>query len=222
MAWLGRALAAREAGFLRRLAHIELIPNDLGSVTADGRELRHAVARTYVDGEPFQVPAQVNSTFFAELRQLLDAIHACDMAYVDLHKRENIIVDRDGRPHLVDFQASLGAWPGWPGNGRLVHIMIRKLQEMDDFCYRKHYARCLPETLTEEELQRYLEPPGFVRVHRKIAVPLRGLRRWLLVLLKVRDRSGDARSELEPEDAFRLPTASMATPRPDVDPRNET
>jgi hypothetical protein len=80
----------------------------------------------------------------AQLRYVLDAIHACDMAYVDLHKRENIIVGRDGGPHLVDFQVSFGAWPHWPGNGRLVHLVVRQLQEMDDCHYRKHYARCLP------------------------------------------------------------------------------
>jgi hypothetical protein len=199
MAWLGRILARREAGFLRRLAHLELVPDDLGPVTVDGRPLTGALARRYVDGEAFRDSAQVDAAFFAELRRLLDAIHSSGVAYVDLHKRENIIVGRDGRPHLVDFQVSLGAWHRRPGNGRLV----RTLQEMDDYHYRKHYARCLPDTLTPEELRRYLAPPRFVRAHRTLAVPLRSLRRWLLVLLKVRDRSGQAGSELEPEDALR-------------------
>ena len=211
MSWLGRALAAREAGFLRRLAQVELAPDDLGPVVADGRELRHAMARTYVEGEAFQSAAQIRVEFFAELRRLLDAIHTCDMAYVDLHKRENIIVDRDGRPHLIDFQVSFGAWPRWPGNGRFVHFITRKLQAMDDYHYRKHYARCFPETLTPEQLRQYLEPPGFIRAHRVIGVPLRGLRRRLLASLKIRDRSGDARSELEPEDAFRSSPADLSS-----------
>jgi hypothetical protein len=205
MAWLGRMLAGREAGFLRRLAHLELVPDDLGPVTADGRLLPGAVARRYIEGEAFRDGAQVDLAFFVELRRLLDAVHASGMAYVDLHKRENIIVDRDGRPHLVDFQVGLGTWRRWPGNGRLVGIMVRKLQEMDDYHHRKHHARSLPETLTPEELRRYLEPPGLIRAHRRVAVPLRRLRRWLLVLLKVRDRSGQAQSELEPEDALRPP-----------------
>jgi hypothetical protein len=202
MAWLGRMLARREAAFLRRLAHLDLIPDDLGPVTVEGNPLASAVARRYIDGEAFRDSAQVDASFFSELRRLLDAIHASGVAYVDLHKRENIIVGRDGRPHLVDFQVSLGAWRRWPGgNGWLV----RTLQEMDDYHYRKHYARCLPDTLTPQELRRYLEPPRFVRAHRTVAVPLRSLRRRLLVLLKVRDRSGQAGSELEPEDAFRPP-----------------
>jgi len=201
MAWLGRILARREAGFLRRLAHVELVPDDLGPVTVESHPVASAVARRYVEGEAFRDGTSVQVSFFVELRRLLDSVHASDMAYVDLHKRENIIVDRAGRPHLVDFQVSLGAWRRWPGSGWLV----RKLQEMDDYHYRKHYARCLPETLTPEELRRYLEPPGFIRAHRTVAVPLRGLRRRLLVLLKVRDHSGQAGSELEPEDALRPP-----------------
>jgi hypothetical protein len=198
MAWLGRMLAKREAGFLRRLADVELIPDDLGPVTVAGQRVASAGARRYVEGEAFRDGSDVRAAFFVELRCLLDAVHASDMAYVDLHKRENIVIDRDGRPHLVDFQVSLGAWPGnrW---------LVRKLQEMDDYHFRKHYARCLPETLTPEELRRHLEPPRLVRAHRAVAVPLRSLRRRLLVLLKVRDRSGQAGSELEPEDALRPP-----------------
>ena len=212
MAWLGRVLAAREARFLRRLADIDLVPDDLGPVTTDGAELAHAVARTYVDGEVFINPDQTDARFFAELRQLLNAVHGCNMAYVDLHKRENIIVGRDGRPNLIDFQVSAGLSSGWPGNGWVARKIIDKLQEMDDYHYRKHYARCLPETLSEEELRRYLKPPGWIRAHRKIAAPLRSLRRRLLVLLKIRDGSGQAHSELNPEDAFRPRAADPQIP----------
>jgi hypothetical protein len=206
MAWLGRMLAKREAGFLHRLAHVELVPDDLGPVTVEGHPVASAVARRYVDGEAFRDGAKVQVAFFVELRRLLDAVHASDMAYVDLHKRENIIVDRDNRPHLVDFQVSLGTRRRWPGHGWLV----RTLQKMDHYHYRKHYARCLPDTLTPEELRRYLEPPRLVGAHRTIAVPLRTLRRRLLMLLKVRDRSGQAGSELEPEDALRPPRQPRA------------
>jgi len=212
MSWLGRTLAAREAGFLRRLADIDLVPDDLGPVTANGRELANAVARIYIHGDVFQSPGQVDSSFFVELRHLLDAVHACDMAYVDLHKRENIIVGQDGRPHLIDFQVSVGLGSRWPGNGWLARRIVDKFQEMDDYHYRKHYARCLPEKLTQEELRRYMEPPRIIRAHRRIAIPLRSLRSWLLVALNIRDRSGRAHSELEPEEAFRTPAADSPTP----------
>lgn len=204
LGWVGRAMAAREVRFLRRLDHLDAVPKDLGPVTADGRRLRNAIARAYVPGEPFTDDSRVGAAFFVDLRGLLDALHATGMAYVDLHKRENIVIDPAGRPHLVDFQVSFAAGAGW--RGALARPILRRLQEMDDYHWRKHYARCLPETLSDAERARYLTPPGFVRSHRRIAAPLRQLRRRLLVWLKVRDHTGEARSELEPEDAFRRPT----------------
>src|SRR5581483_6149542 len=108
LSWIGRALARREAGFLRQLADVELVPKDLGDVVADGRVLPNAIARTYIDGEVLLLTETITPRFFDELRDLLRAIHAHDIAYVDLHKRENVIVSRDGRPYLIDFQVCFG------------------------------------------------------------------------------------------------------------------
>ena len=44
--------------------------------------------------------------------------------YVDLHKRENIIVNERGEPSLIDFQISL-SWPGWFPQGPLFRIFQR-------------------------------------------------------------------------------------------------
>ncbi|MHA1523046.1 MAG: hypothetical protein ACTSY1_01420 [Alphaproteobacteria bacterium] len=207
MAWLGRILARRELGFLHRLADIDLVPTPLGAVIAQGRELKNVAARIYIAGDVFRVREQVDAQFFADLKQLLAALHAHDMAYVDLHKRENIVVDTRGRPNLIDFQVSFGLSPSGRGKQRVARFILAHLQEMDNYHYRKHYARCLGDTLTPQELQDYLKPPGFIRAHRKIAAPLRTLRRRLLVLMKVRNKSGMAHGELVPEEAFR--------PRPD-------
>jgi hypothetical protein len=203
MRWLGRILATREAGFLKRLADIELVPDDLGHVTADGRVLPNAIARAYVDGEAFTVKEQINAKFFEELRTLLAAVHAHDMAYVDLHKRENIIVSLDCRPYLIDFQVSLGLSQSWLGRSGLARFIVAKLQEMDIYHFNKHLTRCLPETLTPEQLAEFQQLPALVRYHRKIAAPLRSVRRALLVRMKVRQGEGLASSELEAEDAFR-------------------
>jgi hypothetical protein len=203
LGWIGRGLARREAGFLRQLADVELVPKDLGDVSVDGRRLPNAIARTYIDGEVLLLTEKVMPKFFDELRELLRAIHAHHIAYVDLHKRENIIVSRGGRPYLIDFQVCFGLSRRWPGNGGLARFVLARLQEIDDYHVNKHHARCLPETLTPEEHARYLEPPPWIRAHRKIGVPLRTLRRRLLVLLGVRREGGSATSELEPEEAYR-------------------
>lgn len=201
--WVGRALAARESRFLRKLADIELVPQDLGEVTSEGCLLPNAVARSYIEGEPLRAKEQVKFRLFDELRNVLQAVHSRDMAYVDLHKLENIIVDLDDRPHLIDFQVSFSLSQSWPGNGALARWALVKLQEIDVYHVNKHLARTLPETLTPEELRQHLRPPPLIRMHRIIAAPLRNMRRKLLGLLRVRDFGGSASSEFEPEDAHR-------------------
>jgi len=206
LAWIGRALARREAGFLRRLADIELVPKGLDGVVVAGQRLPNAVARRYIEGEPFRTKEQVSPQFFEELRDLLAKVHATGMAYVDLHKRENIIVDRGGHPHLIDFQVCVGLSQSWPGNSRLARYFVRKMQEIDTYHFKKHVVRTLPQMLSAEERADYEKLPPLIRAHRKIAVPLRTLRRRLLVSLRVRDAEGRATSEFEPEDAYREKT----------------
>ncbi|CAG1016126.1 MAG: hypothetical protein F9K19_06920 [Rhizobiaceae bacterium] len=203
MRWLGRRLARREADFLRRLDDQELVPSCLGTVTANGAPLPNAAARVYVEGEPFRTEDQVDRRFFAELEQVLTVVHQRQMAYVDLHKRENIIVDPDGRPHLIDFQVSYALGSRWPANGRIARWLLAQLQETDRYHFGKHILRCLHDELTSEERLRYGRRPALISIHRKLTVPLRSLRRKLLVRLGIRDRSEMAGSELEPEDAFR-------------------
>lgn len=203
MRWLGRRLARREAEFLHRLADQELVPSCLGPVTEEGARLPNALARVYVEGEPFRTADQVDRRFFAELERLLTAVHERRMAYVDLHKRENIIVGTDGRPHLIDFQVSYALGSRWPANGRIARWILAQLQETDRYHFGKHLLRCLHDELTPEERLRYGRRPALIGIHRKLTVPLRSLRRKLLVRLGIRDRSGLATSEFEPEDAFR-------------------
>ena len=207
MAWVGRVLALREARFLRRLADLETIPNDLGQVSIDGRHLPNALARCYIDGEPLRVKQKIDPRIFEELHGLLQALHKRNIAYVDLHKLENIIIGHGDRPHLIDFQVCFGLSERWPGNGRLARYCLARLQELDMYHFNKHLWRCLPETLTAEEIRQKSRIPLLIRIHRLFAVPLRTARRRLLVLIRVRDAEGSASSELEPEDAFRAGSA---------------
>jgi hypothetical protein len=203
LTWIGRALASREARFLRQLADLETIPNDLGDVCSGGRALPNAIARCYIDGEPMRVKQKIDPRIFDELFEVLQAMHARNMAYVDLHKLENIIIGRDGRPHLIDFQVCFGLSARWPGNGKFARYCLARLQEIDIYHLNKHLTRCLPGTLTAEQIRQKSTIPPFIRIHRFFAVPLRTARRRLLVLIGVRDAGGSGSSELEPEDAYR-------------------
>lgn len=205
--WIGRSLARREGRFLRRLADVDTVPADAGPVEIDGRPAPNALARVYVEGAPLGEGEYVEEEFLDQLDDLIAKMHDRGIAYVDLHKRENVIVGADGRPYLIDFQVSFARPEGWLGRLWPIRAVFSELAVMDRYHVRKHRARCRPDLLSPEQTANGVRPPLSIRIHRLFAVPFRTMRRRLLVALSVRSGKGFAQSELEPEDAYR-PSAS--------------
>ncbi len=205
MKWLGRRLARREQRALVKLQHIEGLPAACDSVYQAGEKLEYAVAHEYLPGHPLQANEQVNDAFFPELTRMLDELHAAGFAYVDLHKRENVLVGRDSKPKLIDFQVSFqppGRVTSWlPG----YTILCELLQRTDRFCLYKHVRHHRPDLLPALGYESAQAPPWWIRLHRVVAVPFRQARRRLLTWLRIRDRSGKATSEQFAEHAFRCP-----------------
>lgn len=206
MRWLGRRLAEREKRFLNRLGDLPHVPRVLGKVEAEGRVLPNAAARRYIDGHPLTTGERVNEQFFPKLRQVLETMHRRGMAYVDLHKRENILVGDDGQPYLIDFQISFDATQPplrWlPGIAIILGVLCRS----DLYHLAKHVARHRPDaTGSEAEIAKLR--PWWIRAHRLVARPFRELRRKLLVLVGVRSGRGHAVSEQFAEDAVRREAA---------------
>lgn len=200
MEWLGRRLARREAAHYQRLVNVPGVPQPCGDVSHDQRILRYAVAHEFIEGRPLGKNEIVSEEFDEKLVELIALVHCQEMAYVDLHKRENIIVASDGSPYLIDFQVS---WmsrqdhPWWDFAGRW---LLRRLQALD--CYHvemhmAHHQRLRGKQLTSPHR------PSWVKAHRLLTVPIRQARRWLLVRLGIRQGAGDSANEHFPEKAFR-------------------
>ena len=208
MRWLGRRLAAREQRFMDLLAGIPGIPSSLGPVRCRGRVLPHAASRAFVEGHALAEQERLDDGFFPRLAAILAAVHRRDVAHVDLHKRENILVDTAGSPHLIDFQISFAL----PRRNRIgaavLRGMLRVLQQCDEYHLMKHRLRYRPDQagVTPADLERLR--PVWIRLHRCIAVPFRSLRRRLLTWLGIRSRSGHAHSEAFPEIAHRRAAAA--------------
>lgn len=203
LAWLGPMLAGREARFLTRLAGTGRVPAVEREVRdGRGRLLHHAVAHAFVVGEPLSKRAVLQDAFFPALQQLLAGMHAAGLAYVDLHKMENVLVGSDGLPWLIDFQVSfaLPQHEPWRSLGRPLFDLLRR---GDSYHLIKHWIRLRPDQcgLGPADLDRFR--PRWIRWHRRIGVPLRSLRRRLLAWLQVRDASGHARSEVFTEEGLR-------------------
>ena len=198
MKWLGRRLAKRETRMLQRLADLPNVPDCSGDLAINGVNQLHAVTHEYVPGHPLERREPVNDVFFSTLQQLIEDMHARDLAYVDLSKRQNIIVGDDDKPYLIDFQISLNLPGWWP-----MRTVLRLLQDMDDYHVLKHYRDCRPDLLSPEQLDLERYRPWTIRFGRRIGKPLREARRKFLVFIGVRTGKGRAQSETAPEDAVR-------------------
>jgi hypothetical protein len=175
--WIGELLGRREMRLYRAARGLAGVPALLGPVGDTG--FLHA----FVPGHPLGRREVVSDTFFDELLALVWALHARHIAYVDLNKRQNVIVGDDGRPYLIDFQISLW-WPpqGWRG-WRLARWGLARFQQADIYHSLKHKRRLRPDCLTPEETCIVERLSVWIRLHRAIARPLTGLRRRLLRVL---------------------------------------
>jgi hypothetical protein len=199
MRWLGKRLADRERRTLERLAGLPNIPAPSGAVYADGHRLENAVAHEYIPGHPLRKKEEVGPHFFQTLRETINEMHTLGIAYVDLHKRENIIVGENGCPYLIDFQISFDVTHPRnrciPGVGSIFH----RLCEGDIYHLAKHVRR--------SGSVRVVAPretiPVWLRLHRIGAVPFREIRRRLLVLKGIRLGRGSVATEAFAEDAVR-------------------
>ena len=149
-------------------------------------------------GHPLGNREVVSDTFFHDLNRLLEEMHKRRTVYVDLHKRENIIVSERGEPCLIDFQISL-TWPAWLPSGPLFRIFARS----DQYHLMKHWARCRPDQCGIDSIEMRKRIPWWIRTHRLIARPFRELRRRLLVRLGIRSGKGRVETEVFAEHALR-------------------
>ncbi len=200
---LGGWLARRESRALAHLGGLDGVPKLCGPVHVGGRRLANAVAHDFIPGHPLGMGERPDDRFFPRLRALLESIHARHIAYVDLHKRENIVVGDDGRPYLVDFQVCFGLWhPHMQGNPLLVRA-LQTMQRTDLFCFSKHVRRNREDQFSLLGCESFGGRPWWIGAHRSVAAPLRQLRRRLLMALRIRGANGQAASEAFPEDAVR-------------------
>lgn len=201
MRWLGNFLARRETLLLQKLKHITNIPNSVGPILVEGQTLENVTAHVYVPGRPFKHDANASDAFLAELEQLIGQVHAADVAYVDLHKSENILVGDDGKPYLIDFQ--IGFWkPSSKVAAFFCNSFLLALQRSDRYHLLKHITKC---RTSMDWNQMHLQRPWYIRLHRRVAIPLRTMRRRFLVLLGIRTGIGHVSTESNPEIGHRMP-----------------
>ena len=198
-AWLGWWLAYREARMFQRLEGDPNIPHGCGPVYVDGRRAWNAAAHVYVAGRTLLEAGSLSERDVQELHALLTRLHQKRIAYVDLHKLDNILIADEGKPYLIDFQISLWLPRFWP-----VDRILSGLHRLDRYHLLKHVSRLRPDLCDARDRDWVERKPFLIRVHRTIATPYQRARRSLFVRLGVRTGAGEASTELPPDPAARL------------------
>lgn len=170
-AWIGRFLRNRELNIIKKLDGIDQVPKLL---TTFGR---NGLIYQYIEGQSLDERPVLANNFFFMLGQLLEKIHDRNVCYMDLNKRGNILVGKDGRPYLIDFQISL-LLPG-----KSCSRLRQHLQKEDYYHLLKHKRRFRPELLRENEWEKSRKTSRLIKLHRFIGNPFRSLRRGILRFL---------------------------------------
>jgi hypothetical protein len=175
--WIGRWLCRREVRFYSALADLPNVPALLGRIGKTG------FVHAFVPGLPMSKGKEVPEPFFDELRSLFEEVHRRGIAYVDANKPQNILHGDDDRPHLIDFQISfdlheLGG--GWFLN----RLLLRRLQDADNYHLLKHKRKLRPDLMTVEEQHQASRRGPFIRLHRWLTRPYFVIRRRTMKRLR--------------------------------------
>ena len=145
---LGRFQVGREAAAYAWLEGIAGVPRFVGRI--DGE----ALAIEWIDGERLafaQVRPQDAPAIVAELRGIVDRIHARGVVHNDLRGRENVLLRRDGGLVVIDFAAALRLAPG----GLAHRLMFRFFAMADEAAFLKWKGMVAPGSYTAED-ERFL------------------------------------------------------------------
>jgi hypothetical protein len=192
MGWLGCWLAGRERQMLELLDDVDGVPKSCGDIIVSGTVCRTADGHDFVDGSPLKMGDVTNDRFLPKLAKLIEQMHQHDLAYVDLHKAENVLVGDDGNPYVFDFQISAYLPQRW------LKSFLSILQQSDRYHLSRLVGFYRPDQF-DELFPNGLQRPWWIRAHRCVAVPFRETRRKLLVLLGIRKGRGYAKTEHAPE-----------------------
>jgi predicted Ser/Thr protein kinase len=131
---IGRFLLGRELRALERLAGVDGVPQNAFRIDAN------AIATEFIPGVTLgNVPPEaMSATFFADLERLLDAVHRRGIVHLDTRGTGNMLLRPDGKPALIDFQASLSTrrlptrWRRWLDDLDMTGVYKKWLQHDPD------------------------------------------------------------------------------------------
>jgi serine/threonine protein kinase len=99
---LGRMGIRREERIYRRLTGMPFVPRYLGRLDKD------AIILERIEATPIQRfrGEEIDPAFFDQLQDCVADLHKRGVVHMDLRHRSNLLVGRDGKPKIIDFEAA--------------------------------------------------------------------------------------------------------------------
>jgi hypothetical protein len=174
LGWIGRLMTRSEVSKLRRCAGIREVPQVLARIDS------HMYVYEYIEGKSLNEKPALPADFFDRLLIALQQVHARKLVHFDLHKPGNLLVDTEGRPHIIDFQIARYIGDRFLLSRRLSSYFRRWLQSYDLYHIYKHKRRLQPQLLTEAEKKLSYNHTLALEIQRAIAKPYKKIRRACL------------------------------------------
>ncbi len=160
--WVGAFLLRREHAAYRRLNGVAGVPKTFGL------HGRYGLLIEFIEGHIVSEYVETNTLppiYFAQLREVIDNMHAAGVTHGDLKRRKNLMITPDHQPYLIDFAAAW--WRGGKWNV-LRNWLFRQMCQIDRNALAKLKRRHAPELLTDEERAALENPTRLERWARKL------------------------------------------------------
>lgn len=172
--WLRRWTLRNEYRVYQKLAGVPGIAKCYGLVDGQHLLLEH------IEGTEFRrFVFEVDDEVHSKLLELIEQMHSHDVAHADLKRRENIILNGEGDPFLIDFGTAIVRKDGFRP---LNHFLFRVAKRLDYHGWFKNkYRRGTPlADQVDPDDEKYYRPMAVERaarwIRRTYRRPLKALR----------------------------------------------
>jgi predicted Ser/Thr protein kinase len=138
---LGLWLIQKEWRIYSRLTGIKGIPQPIERID------RFAFAMEFIPGRPLLRGEALPPSFFSDLGQVLEDLHARGVVHLDLRHKGNILISERGELFLIDFNSSFA----FKEKGILRRYLFPLLRWVDYGGLLKLKERISPDLMTSEE-----------------------------------------------------------------------
>ena len=150
----------REYRVYKKLKGLDGIPNCYG-LTDQGK-----LVLEYIDGGTYrdkQFELDGNDHFFDALLELIKSMHNLGVAHGDLKRKDNLIVDQNLKPYLIDFGTAV---IHYDQSSSLKKIVFNFLRKTDLNAWIKHKYKRSYQNISNEDLT-YYSPTFIEKFYRK-------------------------------------------------------